>query len=126
MELTKKEAEGKYPGILFIGEKFYIEQGAYIGRDAHIEQGARIGRDAHIGQGARITVVVSRYFCNIIPMSGKVLIRIGCQIHDIDTWESNQWHIAAPYVNEDDNWYETYGQYIYQYLKGEAERYAKE
>jgi carbonic anhydrase/acetyltransferase-like protein (isoleucine patch superfamily) len=139
MRYTDEEAEEKYPNVIFLGNYFFIRDGAYIGEDAVIREGADIGSGAVIGEGADIgsgavigegadiregaviTTVRTRYTGNIYSLNSKMIIRIGCEHHTIAEWDAH----GAAYARKDGEavWWEEIGKYQYEYLKGEALRY---
>ena len=120
MRLTIDEAKEKYPGVFFLGELFWIGQYARVGQGAVVEQGAVVGQDARVGQGAVVAVLINKYICNISPLKNAVNIRIGCELHTIPEWEAQKEIIAD---RNDRKWWDESGRYIYEFLKGEAERY---
>ena len=127
MRLNREQAEELYPGVKFLGDSWVIGQDAVIGQgvwieqDAVIGQGVRIGQDALIREGANILSVRSIFNCNIVPCKDHVEIKIGCVCETVETWENGQFEIAEEQGEVE--WYQEKGQYIYQFLKGEADRY---
>ena len=70
-------------------------------------------------RGANLTIIWQKYCCHLSWADGVVNIRIGCECHDIPTWEKEKEAIAD---KDDRKWWDAHGQYIYEFLKGEAER----
>ncbi len=76
-------------------------------------------------RGARLkwTVISSKYICHLSEdKNGKTLIRIGCECRPIVQWERQKDALADKH---DRQWWDKTGQYIYEFLKAEAERYDK-
>ena len=103
MNYTKAEAQAKYPNVNFYGDCFYIGEGAVI------------------REGADISTVHARYVGNIYSRDGDMYIRIGCEHHTIADWDAH----GAAYARKDGEaeWWDETGKYMYEYLRGEAERY---
>ena len=150
MKLTKEEATQKYPGVTFSGVS-YIGAGAVIGADAFIEAdafigagavikadavigkravieaGAVIGADAVIrkraviGAGAVIASVCAKYVGNIIPYKDHVDIRIGCEVHDVETWDKKGKVLARNHRELE--WWEKTGKNMLKFLKAEVVNY---
>ena len=126
MWYTKEEAEKKYKGVFFgsaayIGEGADIRAGAYIGAGADIRAGADIGERADIGEGAVIATVCSKYVGNIIPSKGRIDIRIGCEIHDVETWDKKGKALARKH--HESEWWEKTGKNMLEFLKAEVINY---
>ena len=103
-----------------VGRNARVEQGARVGQDAIVEQGARVGRGAIVERDARVAAIINKYICNISPLQKSVNIRLGCELHSIPEWEELKEKIAD---KNDRQWWDESGQFIYEFLKQEAERY---
>ena len=97
MKYTRAEAQAKYPNVQFIGDYIFIGESAIIG------------------------TVHARYVGNIYSRDGDMYIRIGCEHHTIADWDAH----GAAYARKDGEaeWWDETGKYMYEYLRGEAERY---
>ena len=86
----------------------------------------KIGNGASIGNGTILPMIISQYVCQIYPVKNKpTLIRIGCELHDIETWKKRKWQINKTHHNSDDDWFKKEGQFILTYFIGAAQRYDK-
>ena len=75
------------------------------------------------GADLKWTVIASKYICHLSEdKNGKTLIRIGCECLSIADWEEQKDALANKH---DWEWWGESGQYIYEFLKAEAERYDK-
>lgn len=66
-----------------------------------------------------LTVVVDKYTCHLSWEKGVTNIRMGCIHHTVERWENDKEKI----IDSDKVWWNLKGQYIYEFLKGEALRY---
>jgi len=107
-----------------LGDRVRLGDGVRLGDWVSLGDRVRLGDEVSISD--RFLTITDRYTCHIYPKDTGVQIRLGCEIHSIDTWNKDQWDIADKYKSSDNNWYEKTGQYILQVLIGEAERYKKE
>ena len=114
MEITKEEAEKRFPLAKFGG--YCIIKG-----EAVIGVRAVIGTGAVIGEGAVIATLCTKYVGNIIPYENRVLIRIGCEIHNSDEWERDQVSIAEKYGEL--KWWKLTGRRMLEFLKKECQLY---
>ena len=81
------------------------------------------GANLH-GANLKWTVLSSKYVCHLSEdKDGKTLIRIGCECRPASEWETMKDELAGKH---DRKWWDDAGQYIYAFLKAEAERYDEE
>ena len=74
-------------------------------------------------EGANLTFIFSKYICHLSWDKEVVCIRIGCKTYPIKFWEENKSKIAD---KNDREWWDKTGQFIYIFLKKEAERLTKQ
>jgi hypothetical protein len=76
------------------------------------------------GADLKWTVISSKYICHLSEdKNGVTLIRIGCECLPVAKWEKQKDALADKHDRE---WWNESGQYIYEFLKAEAERYDKQ
>ena len=102
-----------------------------LGSDVSLGDGVRLGNYTSLGNGVslgddvridgRFLTIQDKYVCHILPTPDGMNIRLGCKVHCIDDWDK---HGAAYARSANESlWWEETGKYIYQLLRGEAERY---
>jgi len=128
MYLTTEEARRKFPkaGIrdgAIIGERAYVGERATIGERAYVGEQATIGEGAYVREGAYIATVCSSYTGNIIPMEESMLIRIGCEIHDCETWKKAGAALARKH--DEFKWWQDTGKNMLKFLLSEAASYER-
>ena len=69
--------------------------------------------------GANLTIIWNKYPCHLSWQGEIVCIRMGCECHTIEEWESD-----IDEINDggDPEWWEKHGKYIFEFLKEEAKR----
>jgi bifunctional N-acetylglucosamine-1-phosphate-uridyltransferase/glucosamine-1-phosphate-acetyltransferase GlmU-like protein len=129
MKLTKKEAEKKYPEVIFDGESFWIHPTVTLGQGCWLEQGCRLEQGCWLEQGCRLgqdcwlITFTSKYNCNIQPYKDHINIRIGCESHPIADWTLELQEQLAD--KHDRVWWDKAGKRIFSYLLQEAEVYQR-
>jgi hypothetical protein len=108
-----------------LGGWIETEANLRVSGEAWVFDKAQVSGEAQVFDKAQVSSVLSvlwnRYAANILPLKAGVKIRIGCEVHTIKEWDEH----GAAYARKDNEaeWWENHGQYIYEFMKGEAERY---
>jgi len=121
--MTREEAQKAFPGVVFSGDQFTIENGVVIKGGAAIKSGSWLGYGAVIERGAWIGSVSHKYNGNVVPLPDKTLIRIGCEVHTPQEWAAGK-KIAQRHHELD--WWQEHGKAMLQFLRSEAKQYDKE
>ena len=109
LNVTKKEINA----ILDAHHLLWIQTGGKEGSKADLSRANLLWTD--------LSIVWNKHCCHLSWLKdGTVCIRIGCECHPIPEWENIKEELAD---RHDRAWWNAEGQYVFEYLKGEAARY---